>query len=85
MLDREFVHSALGASLLTGSEQITLFVPSKDRNGRTIDLDYWTDETLGILGRLFGGATAYPTGKGVWRDDERGGTLLREETVIIIC
>jgi hypothetical protein len=28
-----------------------------------------------VLGNLFGGATAYPRGKGVWRDDEQGGKL----------
>ncbi len=35
------------------------------------------------MGRLFRGATAYPRGRGVWRDDERGGTLLKEEPVIV--
>src|SRR5207244_13198355 len=38
---------------------------------------------LATLGRLFRGATAYPRGKGVWRDDERGGVLLTEEPVIV--
>ena len=38
---------------------------------------------LTTLGRLFRGATAYPRGKGVWRDDQRGGTLLAEEPVIV--
>jgi hypothetical protein len=32
---------------------------------------------------LFRGATPYPRGRGVWPDDERGGTLLREEPVIV--
>jgi hypothetical protein len=32
---------------------------------------------------LFRGATAYPRGRGVWRDDERGETLLKEEPVIV--
>lgn len=35
------------------------------------------------LGRLFRGATAYPRGRGVWRDDQRGGALLHEEPVIV--
>jgi hypothetical protein len=41
------------------------------------------NEVLQTLGRLFRGATAYPRGKGVWRDDQRGGTLLTEEPVIV--
>jgi hypothetical protein len=35
------------------------------------------------LARLFRGATACPSGRGVWRDDERGGTLLQEEPFIV--
>ena len=35
------------------------------------------------LGTLFRGATAYPRGRGVWRDDARRGTLLREEPIIV--
>jgi hypothetical protein len=41
------------------------------------------DEVLATLGRLFRGATAYPLGRGVWYDDERAGTLLQEEPVIV--
>ncbi len=78
------VHSALGATHPAGGEQITLFIPSRDRAGRVIDQGYWTDEALTTLGRLFRGATAFPPGKGVWRDDARGGALLREATVMVI-
>jgi hypothetical protein len=76
---REALHSVLpiGASL------IVVFIPSKDRSGRPIDQDYWVDEVLATIGQLFRGATAYPRGKGVWRDDAQGGTLLREEPVIV--
>jgi hypothetical protein len=75
----EVFHSALP----TGKSLIVIFVPSKDRNGNTIDQDYWVDEVLTTLGRLFRGATAYPPGRGVWRDDEQGGTLLKEEPIIV--
>jgi len=40
---------------------------------------------LKTLGMLFGGATAFPQGKGVWRDDAQGGKLLFDEPVIIQC
>lgn len=75
----EVFHSALPA----GTSLIVVFVPSKDRNGQPIDQDFWVDELLATLGRLYRGATAYPRGRGVWRDDERGGTLLIEEPVIV--
>jgi hypothetical protein len=60
-----------------------IFVPSKDWDGQPINQEYWVDEVLTTLGRLLHGATAYQRGRGVWRDDERGGTLLREEPVIV--
>ncbi len=43
------------------------------------------DEALKVLGECFGGATAFPQGKGVWRDDAQGGKLLFDEPVVIQC
>jgi hypothetical protein len=70
-------------TLPVGTSLIVVFVPSKDQNGKPINQDYWVGEVLSTLGRLFRGATAYPRGKGVWRDDQSGGTLLTEEPTIV--
>jgi len=67
-----------------GSSQVVLFVPSKNRDGDDIDQDYWVDEGLRIIGQAFRGGTAFPPGRGVWRDDERGGAPLFETTVMIL-
>ena len=83
-MTRPSVQSRLGATHPVGGEQLTLFIPDQDRLGRPIDQDHWTDEALDLLGRLFRGATAFPPGKGVWRDDSRGGRLLREMTVMVV-
>lgn len=69
--------------LPVGTSLLVIFVPSRDRDSQPIDQEYWVDEVLTTLGRLFRGATAYPRGRGVWRDDERGRTLIREEPVIV--
>jgi hypothetical protein len=71
------------SGLPVGTSLVVVFVPSQDRDGQHIDQDYWVDEVLTTLGRLFRGATAYPRGRGVWRDDGRGGALLKEEPVIV--
>ncbi len=34
---------------------------------------------------LFGGATAFPRGEGIWRDDAQGGMLLFDSPVVIQC
>lgn len=38
-------------------------------------------ECLSVMGHLFGGATAFPPGLGVWRDDESK-DLVFDETVV---
>ena len=40
---------------------------------------------LDMFGRVFGGATAYPKAKGIWRDDERKGALVKDEPVVVHC
>ena len=73
------------SALPVGTSLIVVFVPSASRAGEPIDQNYWVDEVLATLGRLFRGASAYPRGRGVWRDDERGGILIREEPVLVFC
>lgn len=38
-----------------------------------------------MFGRVFGGATAFPRATGIWRDDERGGELVRDNPVVLHC
>src|SRR2546425_7579429 len=65
---------------------LVLFVPSVERDGVTpINQGYWVDGALETFGRVFGGATAYPKAKGIWRDDERGGALVKDEPVVVHC
>ena len=74
----------LGASK-AASCLLVLFIPSKDRADEPIEQEFWVQEALGVLGRLFGGATAFPQGKGVWRDNAQGGRLLFDQPVVIQC
>jgi hypothetical protein len=65
---------------------VVLFVPSVERDGVTpIDQNHWVDAAIDTFGRLYGGATAFPRAKGVWRDDERDGVLIKDEPVVIHC
>jgi hypothetical protein len=75
---------ALGASK-AASTLLVMFVPSMNRDNEEIDQPYWVEEALNSLGTLFGGATAFPRGRGVWRDDAQGGVLLFDEPVVIQC
>lgn len=63
-----------------------LFVPSVERDGTTpVSQEHWVETALVVFGQLFGGATAYPRARGVWRDDERGGVLIKDEPVVVHC
>src|SRR5262245_18153703 len=73
----------LGAGPPAGTLQITLFVPSVDRNGKPIPQDKWREEALRVFGRLFRGATAFPPGRGVWRDDAGQGELVFDDNVLV--
>ncbi len=64
---------------------LVLFIPSVNRRSEPIAQAAWVDEALTVLGRCFGGATAFPQGRGVWRDDASGGDLLYDDPVIIEC
>jgi hypothetical protein len=65
---------------------VVLFIPSVERDGlSTIDQPFWVDAALETFGRVFGGATAFPKARGIWRDDERGGTLVKDEPVVVHC
>jgi len=61
-------------------------VPSVERDGTTpIDQNRWVHAALEMFGRTFGGATAYPRAKGIWRDEDRGGALVNDEPVVVHC
>ncbi len=77
------VRGALGADLHAGTVQITLFIPSVGRDGQEVEQEFWREQALAVLGRAFRGATAFPPGRGVWRDDEREGQLLFEQIVLV--
>lgn len=65
---------------------VVLFVPSVERDGiAAIDQEYWVELALENFGQLFGGATAFPRARGVWRDDEAGGALVKDQPIVIHC
>lgn len=65
---------------------LQLFIPSADRYGVELpDQDQWVEKALGVLGTCFGGATAFPKARGVWRDDARDGELVFDNPVIVWC
>jgi hypothetical protein len=67
------------------STLLVLFIPSVDRHTQPIDQPAWEKAALEVLGKCFGGATAFPKGRGVWRDDQQAGKLIFDEPIVIHC
>lgn len=80
--------AGFGQELARGRKSVlvVLFVPSVERDGATpIDQERWVDSALEMFGGVFGGATAFPKARGIWRDDERSGFLVKDEPVVMHC
>lgn len=77
------LRKSLGSGPPAGTLQLTVFIPSQDQDGNPVDSIYWREEALRTFGTLFRGATAFPPGRGVWRNDKKGGELLFEEVVLV--
>jgi hypothetical protein len=77
------LHALLGSQVAVGTTQVTLFIPSVDRDGEPIDQRMWAKRALTTLALLFRGATAFPPGRGAWRDDERAGKLVFDDTALV--
>lgn len=70
------------------STLLVLFMPSADRYGESLgkrEQKRWVRKALKVLGEKMGGATAFPRGLGVWRDDAREGELVWDKPVLIQC
>jgi hypothetical protein len=67
---------------------LVLFIPSADREGNAFgkkEQKRWVRRALKLLGGTLRGATAFPRGGGVWRDDAQGGRLVWDRPVLIQC
>jgi hypothetical protein len=70
------------------STLFVLFMPSADRYGESLgkrEQKRWVRKAMKVLGQKMGGATAFPRGLGVWRDDARAGELVWDKPVLIQC
>ncbi len=70
------------------STLLVLYIPSANRRGKPLGKrvqERWVRRALEMLGRHMGGATAFPRGLGVWRDDAQDGELVWDKPVLIQC
>ncbi len=62
---------------------VILFIPSHDRDEKELKTrDLWADAALNLFADLFGGATAFDTYAGIYRDKVRG-RYLKDKPVLV--
>ena len=74
----------LGAAEEASIQQLTLYIPSKDKNGGEIeDIGTWIREAREVLTVIGRGSTAMPPADGTWlRTDVKSVEELKEEDVL---
>lgn len=81
MADQIDLGDAVGAAENGSIQRLTLYIPSRDREGSAFDPSPWIEEALMLLSRIGGGATAMPPADGAWLDPDHD-TLVREKVVL---
>lgn len=71
----------------THGQRLQIFVPEGNRPSDAIPVDLqdrWTTRLLTLCGRLFGGATAYGRGVGVWAEGHGARARMHWDRVTVV-
>jgi len=78
----------IGFSPLSYAHVVIAYLPNKDKNGKEFDVEPWETAALKLQGRLFRGATSYPSRGSYRRSDETGaisdaGAMIEQTRMIV--
>lgn len=71
----------MGLSPLAHAHIVITYLPNKDKEGKEFDVEPWETEALKVQGRLFRGATSYPS-RGSYRQSDETGEVTDEGVMI---
>ena len=71
----------IGFSPLAYAHVVIAYLPNKDKNAKAFDVEPWESAALKLQGRLFRGATSYPSRGSYRRSDET--EAISDEGVVI--
>jgi hypothetical protein len=61
---------------------ITIYVPSRDRDGKPVDFEGWVVRTLELLSQVGGGATRMPPAQGAWLNPKTDALIIEDVTLV---
>jgi hypothetical protein len=73
--------SGLGAARVPYAHVLISFLNNRDKNGREFDVEPWETQALKLQGRLFRGATSYPS-RGSYRIVDASGDVIDEGVML---
>ncbi|OGL47741.1 MAG: hypothetical protein A2161_19950 [Candidatus Schekmanbacteria bacterium RBG_13_48_7] len=74
---------AIGAEEAPSAQQLVLYIPDKDKNGKRIKyIKRWIREAKKVFNEIGGGATTFPPAEGTWLNPETNRTLWEKTTII---
>ena len=73
---------ALGAAEEATEDRITIYVPSRDQDGKPVESDGWVRRWLELLSRVGGGATRMPLAQGAWLNPDKGALIIEDVTLV---
>jgi hypothetical protein len=77
------ISELLGAIQDISTQQLTLYIPNKDKNGKQIrKLNVWIIEAQNVLTSIGRGVTTMPPADGAWENPENK-NIIREKTFLM--
>jgi hypothetical protein len=73
---------ALGVAEEATQDRMTIYVPSRDQDGKGVDFERWVIGAMRLLSRVGGGATRMPPAQGAWQNPVTGDLILEEVTLV---
>lgn len=73
---------ALGAAEQAVQDRITIYIPSRDRNGNPVEFESWVRQAMEILSQIGGGATRMPPAQGAWLNPETDALIVEDVTLV---
>lgn len=71
-----------GAAEEATQDRITIYVPSRDRDGEKVEFEAWVGRALELLSQLGGGATRMPPAQGAWLNPETDALIVEDVTLV---
>lgn len=73
---------ALGAAEEAVQDRVTIYIPSRDRDGKPVEFEEWVIRAMNLLSQIGGGATRMPPVQGAWLNPETQALITEEVTLV---